>query len=461
MARTTHTLACLFLVYFGNAQVLKFDSLKASNSNSDSLIANYIRGCTNQLLSDKSNKVLAELNNFLISTNQSRYPYSLASAHNALGFGYYAKGDYEKALDHLFESKEIADSLGFQLCLASVDNAIGLIFIDVNDYPKGIKHLKNSCSLYSKLITEKNESESSRSYPISAANLGHAYTKILDFEKAIHYSLIALEHAIEIGYTRAEQIALTRLGSAFFEDDKLDKAKDAFKRSVKLKNQVEDKLPLMATYLGLARIAELENDYLEAKRLSRLILLISNKTEIKLWNADAYKIIQEGFDKVGSIDSAYYYLKLHNEEKGAIAIQKSIKQLQLFEFQKQQVADSLKRVEFEMIKALSAQKELQKKQRINKLQYSLVVIVVFLLASIITVIARFNISLRLASGLIFIFFILTFEFLLVVLDPWVDSISNGEVGWKIAINTAIALVLFGIHQVSEKKLKTAILKADR
>jgi len=46
-----------------------------------------------------------------------------------------------------------------------------------------------------------------------------------------------------------------------------------------------------------------------------------------------------------------------------------------------------------------------------------------------------------------------FEFLLVVIDPWVDNLTNGEIGFKIILNTLIALLIFGIHQISEKKIK--------
>jgi uncharacterized membrane protein len=62
------------------------------------------------------------------------------------------------------------------------------------------------------------------------------------------------------------------------------------------------------------------------------------------------------------------------------------------------------------------------------------------------------------TTLIFIFFILIFEFLLVVLDPWVETITDGEVGFKIGINSIMALLIFGIHQISEKRLKKALIK---
>ena len=65
-----------------------------------------------------------------------------------------------------------------------------------------------------------------------------------------------------------------------------------------------------------------------------------------------------------------------------------------------------------------------------------------------------------AEGLIFIFFILLFEFILVAMDPWVDGWSGGNVIIKMAINSSFALVVFAGHQFFEGRLKRALIKTQ-
>ena len=96
---------------------------------------------------------------------------------------------------------------------------------------------------------------------------------------------------------------------------------------------------------------------------------------------------------------------------------------------------------------------IQAKKRQNQIQYSLMVMFVLFLAALIAAMTKFSYKPRMAAALIFIFFILIFEFLLVLLNPWVDTITNGEVGFKIMLNTLMALLIFGLHQISEKRIK--------
>ena len=128
------------------------------------------------------------------------------------------------------------------------------------------------------------------------------------------------------------------------------------------------------------------------------------------------------------------------------------------EFQKQVVKDSLAREKVIQLEKQKKEEIIQAKKRQNQIQYSLMLMFVLFLAALIAAMTKFSYKPRMAAALIFIFFILIFEFLLVVLNPWVDTITNGEVGFKIMLNTLMALLIFGIHQISEKKIKQVLIK---
>ncbi|MFY0675290.1 MAG: tetratricopeptide repeat protein [Bacteroidia bacterium] len=217
----------------------------------------------------------------------------------------------------------------------------------------------------------------------------------------------------------------------------------------------------------------------EKTQYSKIVMAYSNSNWLSvLDNYDYYaqnfssfeyvprnlKLLELVFDAskmVGNNDQSYIYLEKLYKMKEQIAIENKKATLLQLELKNEIIKDSLKQSEIKNLKRIEEEAAVTAKKRSNRIQYSLAVIVVLLIASTIAVLTRFQISIRLAQGLIFIFFILTFEFLLVVLDPWVEKASNGEVGYKILLNTIIALVLFGIHQASEKRLRNWILRIDK
>ncbi|PCH87030.1 MAG: hypothetical protein COB88_06295, partial [Flavobacteriales bacterium] len=65
-----------------------------------------------------------------------------------------------------------------------------------------------------------------------------------------------------------------------------------------------------------------------------------------------------------------------------------------------------------------------------------------------------NVSERMAEGIIFFSFLILFEFLLVLADPYIEGWSGGAPGIKLLFNASIAAFIFPLHSLFERKLKT-------
>ena len=74
----------------------------------------------------------------------------------------------------------------------------------------------------------------------------------------------------------------------------------------------------------------------------------------------------------------------------------------------------------------------------------------------IVALGRVNIPTRVAEGLIFFTFLLFFEFLLVLLDPQIETYSGGEPAYKLLFNAVLAGLIFPLHSFFESKLKNRI-----
>jgi len=66
---------------------------------------------------------------------------------------------------------------------------------------------------------------------------------------------------------------------------------------------------------------------------------------------------------------------------------------------------------------------------------------------------------RMFEGLIFLTFLLFFEFTLVLLDPYIEQYSSGAPAIKLGFNALLAAMIFPLHSLFENKLKSRLIKA--
>ena len=124
------------------------------------------------------------------------------------------------------------------------------------------------------------------------------------------------------------------------------------------------------------------------------------------------------------------------------------------EKREQEIAEiERKRIEAEQAKILAKQIE-----RRHLLQYS--GILIFIVAFFITLLfsGKLNIPIRLAEGGIFFTFLLIFEFILVLSDPYIENWTGGEPAFKLLINASLAAMIFPLHSLAEENMKRRLFK---
>ncbi|MFY0675510.1 MAG: tetratricopeptide repeat protein [Bacteroidia bacterium] len=371
-----------------------------------------------------------------------------------LGTLFMLQSQYTKALKYLKKGIVVCDEINEKQFKANALGSIAAIYLSQEELGLAKKYLLRCLELYK----EKSYKRFEASYLVSLAYIANSEG---DFDQSLTYYLECLEIANKNDDNFHKAQANLGIGIALFERKEYNKAINYLRRSRVMSEKLGDRSSAVESIVQIGKIKLHTNAIDSAISLCNLALEKAHQIETILNKKGACECLYEAHKKQGDGNTALIYHEMLMLINDSLKEDETSKQLQQMEFDKQLVKDSLERAETIRLEKEKEAKLLAIKTRKNRIQYSAVIIIVLLLATTLAIVTKFKISPRLASGLIFIFFILTFEFLLVVLDPWVDSVSNGEVGWKIAINTAIALVLFGIHQVSEKKLKTSILKVDR
>jgi adenylate cyclase len=368
-----------------------------------------------------------------------------------VGAVYDNQGDYPKALDYYIQCLEINEQIGNQIGNANTLGNIGAIYMKQDDYSKALDYYMQGLEI-NELVGDQHVTGT------LIRAIGTIYLHQSDYPKALDYKTQSLEINKLIGNQIGIANSLQDIGTIYSKQRDYIKALDYYEQSLEINKKMGDQNQIARSLTFIGVLYQNQGAYPKALNYcqSGYELSMSNGS-LEIQEAGC-SCLYEVYKAMGNSNKTLKYLELLNVIEDSLNDEETSKKLQRMEFQKQIFADSLARKE-EVLLAHQIEKELiQSKNRKNQIQYSLVVMVVLFLAALIAVMAKFRINPKLASILIFIFFILVFEFLLVVLDPWVENITDGQVGFKIGINSIMALLIFGIHQLSEKRLKKALIE---
>ena len=279
-----------------------------------------------------------------------------------------------------------------------------------------------------------------------------------DYTKALDYYQRSLKIQEEIGDKKASASTINNIGIIYKQQGDFPKALEYYQLSLKIQEEIGDKKGIASTINNIGIIYKQQGDYPKALKYCNKGLKISQEIGALVKEKQACKCLYEIYKVQGNANEALVYIEKLNIIEDSLNVQETTKKLQQMEFQKQVLEDSLAREKVILLEKQKEEEIIQAKKRQNQIQYSLMVMFVLFLAALIAAMTKFSYKPRMAAALIFIFFILIFEFLLVLLSPWVDTITNGEVGFKIMLNTLMAILIFGLHQISEKRIKKILIK---
>ncbi len=94
-----------------------------------------------------------------------------------------------------------------------------------------------------------------------------------------------------------------------------------------------------------------------------------------------------------------------------------------------------------------------KRNREDLLQYTGILVFLIFLFLFVFYSERLTLSPALSGGIIFLGFVLLFEFVLVLLDPSIERITGGKPLFKHMANAGIAVFIIPMHNFFERKLR--------
>lgn len=372
----------------------------------------------------------------------------MASSYGNIGVVYYSQGDYPKALEFDFKSLFIHKEMGLDDAVAHDLNNIGLIYKEMNDLPKALECYEKAYAINKKL-------KNIRGTYFQLSNIGGVYEVMKQFEKArINYEE-ALKLATEAQDQRSIAAILDNLGNTYLGLSEKDKALELYTASLKLHQELGELSAVSACMVNIGSLKMELKNYEEAEKYFLKALNISYSLQAKNLIKVQCHHLSELYAVTNRFELAFKYHKRFTNVKDSLFNEDKSKEVGKLEARHEmEIA--------EMEKARKAEEErlaaISKRNRKNLIQYSGIALVLFILGIIMTLMGVIKVKPAVASGIIFLGLLLLFEFLLVLFDPFIDRISNGEPAYKLMLNAVIALGIFPLHSLSERSLKRRLVK---
>lgn len=379
---------------------------------------------------------------------------SLVTASNAqLSLVYLEQGNLALALKYQIFALEKEQETNNQIGIAYAKMDLGGIYSDIGEYEIAKKHLQDALEIMVELKNDHGRAMMSNSLGAIANDLGEA-------SEAMRFYQEALGVFQDVGDLESVGMVIDNIANIHNERHEYEVADSLYREALRIQQNLGSGRLLNTTIDFAVNILDMGRAD-EAIASAEKAMMMANSEKADDYEKRAAQILWRAYKTKGNITKALAMHERYSELNDSIFNDAKRKEMLTatfdFEYRQKLFADSIAEVRVQEEELRLANLEASAHNRRNRVQYSGIIILVILLALLIGFSKKVRLGNRTAEAIIFVFFILIFEFVLVVLDPYIAQWSDDEVGFKLAINSIFALLIFFAHHYLEGKIKKRLL----
>ncbi len=416
------------------------------------------------------------------------YKKGIGSCYNNLGNSLLRLGEPTKAMKLYESAMDIWISMGDKLSAATSLYNLGSIYMNYGDDARAIEAFTRTLLIREELGDQPG---------VAAAhhNIGVLYNSQEEPRHALGHFRAGLAIRQRLGDVKGQASDMIGMGTVHTALHQLDSALYYFFKSQVLNRQISAYDNIAQSQENIAEVYEMKGElelaklycdsalqtYTHTENAEGLTMVLNRQGEIYMQlhqtaqAISASKLsleIAQSIQSVPNIRDAAYSLYAIYKEQGQD--HEALKMHELFiemrdsvqsEENDRSIIRSELKYEFEKANLVRAQEQeladraaKEAAQRRDRLQYSLISgIIAFLLVGILAL-GFWRVPKKVAFGVVFLAFLMVFEFILVLMDPYTEPISQGQPVFKFLINLALALMLTPIHHFLEAFVQRRLLK---
>ena len=377
----------------------------------------------------------------------------------------------------------LSQKAGFKKGEAEAYNNIGYWFATKGNYPKALRNYLASIK-FSESVNY--EAGLKRSFN----NISYVYLSLKDYRTAISYATKARTLSLKLNDQSTLALADSWLSSSYMELHLQDSALTYARESYEVATRVQELFPL---YLSTARLAEINlatGNYRVALEYSRLSLQFSKMDGRNFRIALAHQQLATCFKSIGIKDSCMWHAQqafsiaqtdhlfgtllssslLLSEIYEGIKAEESLRyhklalaaQDSLFGLEKNRQAEVLTFNETLRQQEIEASKRQAAEERKNNLQYAAIASGIVLFVILFLLLSH---SIAANEGLIkflgMIWLLIVFEFINLLLHPFLGSLTHHAPFLMLIIMVCIAAVLIPVHHRLEKWMTNKLVEKNK
>lgn len=226
-----------------------------------------------------------------------------------MGVAYRLAGQYEEAINRLFQAIPISEQLGDLAWQGWILQGISLNYHDYGAYPKGVSFGKRALD-----VLIKNLEKDPRSVAIALNTLAINYDDWGKYDSALffHMQVMDLKDRLD---TLQFSFTYNNIGNTLIKMDRLPEAKNWIQRAILITEKREslgnnESYDLATNYTNLGQILGKQGNQAEAKTALRKGLAFARQSQSLEKIKDSYQALYDFNKSIGKSDSALVYLEL-------------------------------------------------------------------------------------------------------------------------------------------------------
>ncbi|HEY5125390.1 MAG TPA: tetratricopeptide repeat protein [Ignavibacteria bacterium] len=352
-------------------------------------------------------------------------------------------GNYPKAFEIVLQALKKYEILNDKEGIANCYRGIANIYGDEGDIKQELVY-----DFIAKAIAEsiKNDIILLR----SLINLGDDYEKLNQLDSARIYTQQAYELAVRLNF-KDKGMTLVNLGNIHSKMKQSDIAMGYYRLSLPDLIKVNDDESRCEATLGLAKLFEIAGQYDSALYYARLSLSIAEKGGFthRVLNASSY--LAYYYKSLRQVDSAYHYQEITIAAKDTLYSQEKTMEVQNLGFTEQ-----LRQQE------ISAVQEQARKERKQNIQYALIALGIITFIILFLLLSRsFITSTKLIEFLGVMALLIVFEFLNLLLHPFLERVTNHTPVLMLLGLVCVAAILVPLHYRIEKWSTAKLIEKNK
>ncbi len=375
----------------------------------------------------------------------------IANISNNIGNLHYSRGNYFRAIEYFFIALKIyeEDEEASAEAHANTLHNIGNVY-------KEQKENKNALEFYHKALKIRKEIEDEQGIGVSYNAIAALYfvstegekNEIFiedDYSKALAYFTLAIEVQEKINDKANMAISLNDMGMIYMELGNYEKAVEKSLSALRIGEEIGDKSTIAYSLESIAETYRKQNKNNLSVEFASKALALADSLSILDVMKTSHLTLSDNYASLKQFDKSFYHYKQHIACRDSLSNLENTKQIaktqQKYELEKERLEE-----------AHQLEKEEAEFDRKEHAQYLIIFTIVIIIILFVFIASQMHLSFKVIEFAAFVGMILLFQFLEVLLHPYVSKYTHGFPILFLLVNLILASGIKPLHHQLEKRL---------